>query len=768
MDINEVLQGLDQLFEEGKLDQVEDYLSGQLELAVKEDDFGAILSILNELLGFARETSQYDKCEIYGSQALKLVANSPYKNGIYHATTLLNVANAMRAAGRLKESMEHYQRAEAIYDSQLLEGDMAFASLYNNEGLLYEEMREYDRAAEVLEKALQILAEHPGSEYQQAVSNANLANTMVMLKRMEDARAYAGKALELFAPLKVEDSHKGAALAALAEIEVSEGKIEKAMEYYRQAENCILHHIGKNAAYLRVHERLENLRMQSGGECSGAELCKAYYEEYGIPMIAGKFPEYISRIATGHVGEGSDCFGFDDAISKDHDFGPGFSMWVTKETYDEIGESLQAAYLSLPDTFKGYQRVDSSHAMERFGVCIIEDFYERVLGGGHLPQKEEDYLLLEDCYLACAVNGEVYRDDEGIFSDIRNRLKAGYPKGVKLLKTAQITAKFGQNGQYNYARTVKRGEWTAALLCRTDAIKQGMQLAYLLEDTYAPHDKWLHRGLENVNSEIFSLVEQLTDCECRDVKKTEDLLEQLSMVLLNQLRKKGYVTMEGTFLPDVATEIARRGQFYMESKEELVNAIVELEWKAFDKVKNAGGRAECQDDWETFEIMRKSQYLTWNVDMLVQYRLDFEAANSAGRNLISEKYARMMESTVPDEYKAIEKELPVIPKEKKAIMETIISIQVQWMEEFASEYPGLAKNARIIHTSEDKPWDTSYETYLRGELGTYSDVMLTLYGRFVVEISQTEENLAKMIMINTVKMYGYDSLEKAHRNQSDN
>ena len=767
MDINQVLQGLDRLFEEGKLDQVENYLSEQLQLAVKENDFGSILSILNELLGFARETSQYDKCEIYGSQALKLVSDSPYKDGIYHATTLLNVANAMRAAGRLKESMEHYQRAEAIYDSQLPEGDMAFASLYNNEGLLYEEMGKYDEAARVLDRALEILSRYPGSEYQQAVSNANLANTMVMLKRMEDARTYAGKALELFAPLKVEDSHKGAALAALAEVEVFEGKIEKAMDYYRQAENCILHHIGKNAAYLRVHERLENLRMRDGRVCNGAELCKAYYEEYGVPMIAEKFPDYISRIATGHVGEGSDCFGFDDAISKDHDFGPGFSMWVTKKTYNEIGEALQKAYFALPDTFKGYQRVNSSHAMERFGVCVIEDFYERVLGG-HLPQKDEDYLLLEDCYLACAVNGEVYRDDEGIFSDIRSKLKAGYPVGPKLLKTAQVTAQFGQNGQYNYERTAKRGEWTAALLSRTDAIKQGMQLAYLLADVYAPHDKWMHRGLKEINEELFSLVEQLTDCELKDVKNTAVLLEQFSMLLLNQLRKKGYVTMEGTFLPDVSTEIARRGQFYMESKEELVDAIVNLEWKAFDKVKNAGGRAECQDDWETFEIMRKSQYLTWNVDMLVQYRLDFEAANSAGRNLISEKYARMMESTVPDEYKAIEKELPVIPEEKKAIMETIISIQVQWMEEFALEYPGLAKNARIIHTSEDKPWDTSYETYLRGELGTYSDVMLALYGRFVVEISQTEGNLAKMIMINTVKMYGYDSLEKAHRNQHDN
>lgn len=765
MDINQVLQGLDQLFENGKADEAEDYLTEQLKLAMEEEDFGAILSILNELLGFARETSQYDKCEIYGSQALKLISNSPYKDGIYHATTLLNVANAMRAAGRLKESMEYYQRAETIYMSKLPEKDVAFASLYNNEGLLYEEMGEYEKAEEVLKKALELLAVYPDTEYHQAVSNANLANTMVMLKRMEDARMYAMKALELFAPLKVEDSHKGAALAALGEVEASAGNTEGAIDYYQQAEYCILHHIGKNTAYLRVHERLEHLRGQGGRTYNGAQLCKAYYETYGAPMIAEKFPAYVSRIATGHVGEGSDCFGFDDAISKDHDFGPGFSMWVTRQTYDEIGEALQEAYLALPDTFQGYSRVNSTHAMERVGVCVIEEFYERVLSGGHLPQRDEDYLLLEDCYLACAVNGEVYRDDEGIFSDIRNRLKAGYPVGSKLLKIAQTTARLGQNAQYNYERTARRGEWTAALMSRTDAIRQGMQLAYLLADVYAPHDKWLHRGLKEVNAEVFSLAAQLTDCEFKDVTQSVELLEKLSMVLLNQLREKGYVTMEGTFLPDVSTEIARRGQFYMESKEELVDAIVKLEWKAFDKVQNVGGRAGCQDDWETFEIMRKSQYLTWNMDMLVQYCLDFEAADSAGRNLISEKYARMMESTVPEEYKAIEKELPVIPEEKKAIMETIISIQVQWMEEFAAEYPGLAKNARIIHTSEDKPWDTSYETYLRGEIGTYSDVMLTLYGRFIVEISKKEQNLAKMIMINTVKMYGYDSLEEAHKNQ---
>ena len=94
-------------------------------------------------------------------------------------------------------------------------------------------------------------------------------------------------------------------------------------------------------------------------------------------------------------------------------------------------------------------------------------------------------------------------------------------------------------------------------------------------------------------------------------------------------------------------------------------------------------------------------------------------------------------------------------------MEEIIRIQVQWMEQFAKEYPGMAKNARRIHTSEDMPWDTSYETYLRGELGTYSDRMLAMYGAFIVQLSKSDENLAYKIMEQTVRLYGYQDLDEA-------
>lgn len=202
------------------------------------------------------------------------------------------------------------------------------------------------------------------------------------------------------------------------------------------------------------------------------------------------------------------------------------------------------------------------------------------------------------------------------------------------------------------------------------------------------------------------------------------------------------------------------------SKEQKVDFIVELEWKEFDKVQNEGGRADCQDDWDTFSIMRKSQYLTWTEDMLDEYLWHFNECMKNGRNLITEKYGRMMESTVPWEYENIKDKFPPLPEERKKIMEAIIKIQVDWMVEFSREFPHMAGNARSIHTSEDRVFNTSYETYLRGELGTYSDELIGMYGRFIAELAHQGKNLARLTMENTAKLYGYDSLESAEKSLS--
>ena len=121
----------------------------------------------------------------------------------------------------------------------------------------------------------------------------------------------------------------------------------------------------------------------------------------------------------------------------------------------------------------------------------------------------------------------------------------------------------------------------------------------------------------------------------------------------------------------------------------------------------------------------------------------------------------MMESTAPEKYEQIKGNFPELSQEKKDIIEQIVGLQVGWMEEFSRNYPALSQNARSIHTSQDTPSETSYETYLRGELGTYSDKMLELYGRYVVDRAKTGRNLAYEIMENSVKLYGYSSVEDA-------
>lgn len=193
----------------------------------------------------------------------------------------------------------------------------------------------------------------------------------------------------------------------------------------------------------------------------------------------------------------------------------------------------------------------------------------------------------------------------------------------------------------------------------------------------------------------------------------------------------------------------------------LVDEIVELEWDFFQHVRNKGGRANCQDDYKTFTIMRKSQFETWNEELQTSYYNDLVKAVKNNWNPVMEKYARMMEYTHKAEYDEIKHILPKVADETKEIIDMIVLIQVGWMEEFSKEYPRLANNARKIHAYEDSEVNTSYETYLRAELMTYSPQTIYLYGRMVIDCKNKKENLTYKTMSITAKYYGYAMIEEA-------
>ncbi len=200
----------------------------------------------------------------------------------------------------------------------------------------------------------------------------------------------------------------------------------------------------------------------------------------------------------------------------------------------------------------------------------------------------------------------------------------------------------------------------------------------------------------------------------------------------------------------------------------LIKKIIMLEWGMFKNVQNEGGTASCQNNPETFSLQRSGQFMAWNSEMLQSYLDDLLEASKAGRNLLMEKYARMMETTFPEEYAKIADQLPAIPYAKHSGIDDIAKIQVAWMEECAAKYPEMARRSRYVRAEDATPGSTSYETYLKGELATYSMKTIQLYQQYVHELQDQGLNMNAMIMENTAKNYGYPSLEKAEETLAAN
>lgn len=772
MNIEQVLEQLDGLFAQHKVAQVEGFLLGKIDEASAEGDTSALITLLNEIIGHYRETGEFDKSIAACRQVLVLMDELGLNGTVAYATTLLNVANACRVAGLLRESMTYYQEVRGIYEKNLAQTDFRYASLYNNMSLLFQEMGDYESACDCLERALGIASMYEGARIEVAVTYTNLAASQLKLGRYQEAIDNLMKAFSIFEMDEDRDYHYSGALSAMGEAQYLAGNLEESARYYKLALHEIERNMGKSKAYEitlqnlnAVTEKLQNLPVKNRQFKNGMELCEAFYEEFGKPMIHEQFPEYEQMIAVGLVGEGSECFGFDDQVSRDHDFGPGFCLWLTDSVYDEIGQALQSAYDKLPSTYMGITRFTTLKAQKRVGVFRIGDFYESLIGIKDMPTTQNQWLFLDDYRLATAVNGKVFRDDLGEFTRIRKGILAYYPEEVRIKKIAREAALMAQSGQYNYSRMFGRGEKVTAAIALSEFMKHTMAMVYLLNRTYAPFYKWMHKGMGRLTvlKEIQEILNALVELPTGD-ERIPQTIEVIVALIIAEMKKQGLTSGEDNYL-DHHTDNILRSIPEKEKKDDsfkaaLVNELVSLEWEAFDKVENEGGRADCQDDWNTFSIMRKSQYYTWTVEMLKSYISDFHNANDKGWNLITEKYGRMMESTAPLKYAQIKDSLPELPEVKKEIIEEIVKIQVGWMEDFAKEYPKAAGNARSIHTSEDNMFNTSYETYLRGELSTYSDQTLDLYGRFIAQLCREDKNLAKMIMANTASLYGYASLEE--------
>ncbi len=195
-----------------------------------------------------------------------------------------------------------------------------------------------------------------------------------------------------------------------------------------------------------------------------------------------------------------------------------------------------------------------------------------------------------------------------------------------------------------------------------------------------------------------------------------------------------------------------------QTKDELISKIIEMEWPMFTTVHDTAGRALCQDDHKTFITMRMSQFMAWDEATLKLYYGDVYTAMTSHQNLMTYKYGYMMEYTHPEEYEIIKEDLPSINMWKRQLIIAIVRQQIKWYTDVAQRFPNILRSGRPIRQSQAHLGDTSFEVYLRCELYTYSYETLESLWRYMQHLKADDKNLNEMILKNTAKLYGFDSI----------
>ncbi len=276
----------------------------------------------------------------------------------------------------------------------------------------------------------------------------------------------------------------------------------------------------------------------------GIEIAEKFYEEFGRPMLSEQFPDLLTKIAVGLVGSGSECLGFDDEISTDHDFEPGFCIFIPSEDIVDrkTAFQLERAYSGLPKEFMGLKRSNLSPVGgNRHGVIRIDEFLIGKVGCSDGRLTSRDWLTIPESYLLEATNGKIFFDGYGEFSRIRASL-SNMPEDVRLKRLAGNLITMAQAGQYNYSRCLSHSETGAAQLAVCEFVKGAMAVIFLLNKKYQPYYKWSFRAMRQLDkfSALADTLEFLLMSENdEETSKTKALvIEDIVLIIIEELKNQ--------------------------------------------------------------------------------------------------------------------------------------------------------------------------------------------------------------------------------------
>ena len=297
---------------------------------------------------------------------------------------------------------------------------------------------------------------------------------------------------------------------------------------------------------------------------NGLELSRSFFEEYGRPMLEEQFPDLIPFLAAGLTGSGSECYGYDDDVSRDHDFEPGFCLFLPDEAVIDRRKAflLERAYAKLPREYLGFQRsLLFPVGGARKGILRIGDFFTDKVGSPDGLLREDQWLSIPEYALAEATNGQLFFDAYGLITQIRGRLSY-FPEDVRLKRLAGHLLLMAQAGQYNYRRCIDHGEPAAAQLAVIEFVNSAMAAIFLLNRRYQPFYKWRFRAFRELPmlgelNELFSYL-LCTGNGNTEREKKERMMIKISAEVIALLKEQQTAVFSGDELETAAYAVNDR------------------------------------------------------------------------------------------------------------------------------------------------------------------------------------------------------------------
>lgn len=540
------------------------------------------IKALNELGGTLKYVGYYDEAERNLKKSLEIIKKKYGDNNLAYATSLLNLTEVYRFAQKFNLLEENYKKIVKIYQDNSADNSFSYAGLCNNFGLYYQNIGDMKSAYDLHLKSLDILKNYDSEEYllEYAVTLSNLFNPCYQLGMKEKAVEYLNKAIDIFEKnVGIEHPLYSASLNNMAIYHYNERELNKAIEFFERAAEISKKTMGVDSDnYKNILSNIEFIKeelVKSGDNIKaqdikkdniinssdlknikGLELSKRYFYDIVLSEFEKKLNDILPLCAFGLVGEGSECYGYDDELSKDHDFGPSVCIWLRKDDYLKYKDRINKVLETLPKTYLGFQELkESEWGYNRRGLLNIEDFYFKFIGSVNPPQTINDWQKIPETALSTVTNGEVFLDNLGEFTKIRKQLLNYYPEPIRQNKIATRLMNISQHGQYNYIRCLRRNDLVAANQCLYLFVDEAIHLVFLLNRRYKIFYKWANRALLDLKilgNEIHKLLQDTVFAQNKI-----PYVRKICKVLADELRNQKLTDCKSEFLGDLGVNIQK-------------------------------------------------------------------------------------------------------------------------------------------------------------------------------------------------------------------